>query len=249
MKRSFLKFSWLGLACGLAACTNPISAEMRSIGFTPNPSPRDNVQLGTLYRVERPYAGMGSSRTTMLCNPLTIDRNYLKEARAGELQQEGNWVRSNTPEVTRIKDSSSRGNVTIDPPQLEAIKASAVAQGSTVQQVYVTIKNAQIFEMALNDFLRMAQHLADKDTSPLGCRELLKQYEGEVSGLMRLFVADVTYRVEAQNASSLNANASFQDVMKAELNASYDATTGSYSSGRYMVYGWHFEPVSRLRLN
>ncbi len=249
MKQSFLNSSLLGLAVALSACTNPISAEMRSIGFTPNTSPQDNVQLGTLYRVERSLSGIGSRRLTMLCNPLTIDRNYLKEAGSNDLQQEGNYTKSNTPDVNRIINSSISGNVTIDPPQLEAIKASAAAQGSTVRQVYLTMTNAHIQQMALNDFRKMAQHLADKDASANGCKALLRQYDGETEGLMRLFVASVTYRVDAQNASSLNANASFQEVMQTELNAKFNSTTGTYSSGRHMVYGWTFQPLEGLRLD
>jgi hypothetical protein len=249
MRQSFLKSSLFGLAFALSACTNPISDEMRSIGFTPNPSPQDNVQLGTLYRVERSLSGIGSRRLTMLCNPITIDRNYLKEAGSNDLQQEGNYTKSNTPDVIRIINSSKSGNVTIDLPQLEVIKASAAAQGSTVRQVYVTVTNAHIQQMALNDFRKMAQHLADKDASANGCKALLRQYAGETEGLMRLFVADVTYRVDAQNASSLNANASFQETMKTELNANYNSTTGTYSAGRYMVYGWTFQPLEGLRLD
>ena len=246
MKRSLSNYSWLCLALGLAACTNPISAEMRSIGFTPNPIPSDNILLGTLYRVEPSTTGFGRSKLTTLCNPLTIDPNYLKEAVPGQL---GNWSRLATQDISRIKKSSTDGNVTIEPEQLKAINARANMQGNLIRNVYLTITDAEIYDMSLSDFLKMAQHLADADAeSPNGCKNLLKRYEGQTEGLMRLFVATVTYRVDAQNASSINANADFQRIMSTQLGAKYDSTTNSFVSGTQMVYGWQSEPVQNLQL-
>ena len=219
------------LAALLAGCKTPISDEMTAIGFTPNPAPEDNLIIGTVYQATRDSSG-NLIGLVQLCNPALIDSTLVKP--------NVNYISHNTTETQKVTSTSTSNNLVIDASKLKAINASLSASGKTVNQVNIVIKDAKILDTDKTNLDTIAIAMAAKN--PL-CKDNITNAGKNAEGVMREFVATVTYSVDTSANENFNTDITLQNALKATLGAEWDTQSQTFVSGSQLAYGYVLLPV------
>jgi hypothetical protein len=210
----------------------PISQLMISIGFVPNSLPTNNPIIGTVYNVTRNNSNQITS-LVMLCNPTLIDNTLVKEG--------VNYVVRDTAETQQVASQSLSNNVTVDATSLQSINASLSSSGKTVKQVYIHMNGAKLIDTDETNLDAIANGMGTKNPR---CKRIMSNAGKRAEGLMRAFVATVVYSVDTESGQDFGADATFQSVLKANLNAQWDSQSHTFSSGNQLTYGYFTYPVT-----
>lgn len=167
-----------------------------------------------------------------LCNPALIDSTLVKP--------NVNYISHNTTETQKVTSTSTSNNLVIDASKLKAINASLSASGKTVNQVNIIVKDAKILDTDKTKLDAIAIAMAAKNPY---CKGNITNAGKNAEGVMREFVATVTYAVDTSANENFNTDIALQNALKATLGAEWDTQSQTFVSGNQLAYGYVLLPV------